>query len=41
MGNKEREEGDIVRDRCETEKEGGRGIGEQGERRRRHRKRQM
>ncbi len=24
LGNKEREEGDIGRDRCETEKEGGR-----------------
>jgi hypothetical protein len=34
--NKEREEGDIRRDRCETEKEGGRNKGEQRERRRRH-----
>jgi hypothetical protein len=30
-GNKEREEGDRGRDRCETENEGGRNRGEQGE----------
>ncbi len=32
-GNKERDQGDIGRDRCETEKEGGRDRGEQRERR--------
>ncbi len=34
--NKENEKGDIGRDRCETEKEGERDRGEQGERRGRH-----
>ncbi len=36
-----RGKGDIGRDRCETEKEGGRGRGEQGETGGRHMERQM
>ncbi len=40
-GNKKREERKIGRDRCETEKEGGRNRGEQEERRGKHMERQI